>query len=329
MSADGDALTAAGWFPGRDVRDAAMSAALETAAVAVPVAGGSPWTLFPAAMRALREFYGLNLRPAGAGRDVAASGCCLEPCEARHAFRAFEALGETVGLRLFPLGRTDSHGLLGVDESGRLFCLDHGGRWLLDDTVREGLCALTEGYAPHRIAPRRWAWAAPHAYEEPLGNAVRTALVAVYVLHHRKVFSARELRLTITTLRGIGQETLDRLVALPRGSLQDSAVPLVARMRALMAAEGAIPQGAELKITVAAPEGTRSPGASVSCAVRVGHSATEPAEAELSLSAGAGAVVGRPWAAVRGCAEDLARYGRARGRSDQVPVFPASTGPPF
>ncbi|MFC9652974.1 hypothetical protein [Streptomyces sp. NPDC056937] len=191
------------------------------------------------------------------------------------------------------------------------------------------LSRLTEGYAPHRIAPRRWAWAAPHAYEEPLGNAVRTALVAVYVLHHRKVFSARELRLTITTLRGIGQETLDRLVALPRGSLQDSAVPLVARMRALMAAEGVIPQGAELKITVAAPEGTRSPGASVSCAVRVGHSATEPAEAELSLSAGAGAVVGRPWAAVRGCAEDLARYGRARGRSDQVPVFPASTGPPF
>ncbi|MFJ4921131.1 SUKH-3 domain-containing protein [Streptomyces sp. NPDC088725] len=309
MTRGEDALAAAGWYDGRDVRDDALSAVLRTVALVEPVADGATWVLFPAAERALREFHGLHLRPAGPGHDVAATGCVVDPTEARHALRPLTLLGESTGSRLFPFGRTDTDALLAVDEEGRLFSIDHGGRWQLGDTVREGFATLTEGRAPHRIAARRWAWSAPPTEDgKSLANAVRTALVAVYVLHHRQVFSARDLRLTVTTLRGIGVEALDRTVPLPGGSLGEGAAPLAAKMKALIEAEGATTKGAELKVTVRAPQDTTAPLSSVSCAVRTGHSAKAPAMTELSLSAGAGASVSRVWAVVQACSEDLARY---------------------
>ncbi|WP_251094073.1 SUKH-3 domain-containing protein [Streptomyces sp. Caat 7-52] len=311
MSTHGDALTAAGWHPGRDAGDLAMAAALTTAAVVPPVAGIRGWTLFPAAREALREFHGLTLRPAAAGTGVAATGCVIDPREARHALRAFRALADTIGQDVFPLGRTDADGLIGVAESGSLLCVDHGGRWLLGESVADGLRGLTQGRAPRRIAPRRWAWAAPVTHEDPLENAVRSALVGVYVLHHRQLFDARALRLTATALRGIGAEVLDRAVPLPGGSLDEIAGPLAARMRQLADAARTPLAGCALTVTVSAPEGTAAPYSSVSCAVRVGHSAAAPTAAELSLAAGAGAVLGRPWEAVDGCARDLARYAGA------------------
>lgn len=240
---------------------------------------------------------------------MAATGCVIDPTEARHALRPFLLLGEATGSRLFPFGRTDTDALLAVDEEGRLFAVDHGGRWQLGDTVREGVAALTEGRAPHRVAARRWAWDIPPMEDgKPLVNAVRTALVAVYVLHHRRVFSARELRLTVTTLRGIGGEAVDRAVPLPGGTLEENAAPLAATMEELIEARGATTTGAELKLTVRAPRNATVPLSSVSCAVRTGHSARAPAMTELSLSAGAGASVGRAREAVRSCSEDLSRY---------------------
>ncbi|MGW1708299.1 hypothetical protein ACWCP8_22945 [Streptomyces sp. NPDC002206] len=38
----------------------------------------------------------------------------------------------------------DAGGLLGVSEPGRLLRVDHGGRWLLGDSVEDGLRALTD-----------------------------------------------------------------------------------------------------------------------------------------------------------------------------------------
>ncbi|MFJ4580817.1 SUKH-3 domain-containing protein [Streptomyces echinatus] len=316
MSTHGDALTAAGWHPGRDVGDLAMSAALMTAAVVPPVAGTRGWTLFPAAREALREFHGLTLSPVAAGAGVAATGCVVDPREARHALRAFRALGDMIGEDVFPLGRTDADGLMGVTESGSLLCVDHGGHWLLGDSVADGLRALTRGRAPRRIAPRRWTWAAPATHEDPLENAVRTALVGVYVLHHRQLFGARALRLTVTALRGIGAEVLDHAVPLPGGSLDELAGPLAARMRQLVDAARTPLPGCALTVTVSAPDGTAAPYSSVSCAVRVGHSAAAPTAAELSLAAGAGTALGRPWRAVHECARDLARYAGASGEAE-------------
>ncbi|MCL7381525.1 SUKH-3 domain-containing protein [Streptomyces sp. 35G-GA-8] len=311
MTRGRDALATAGWYNGRDVRDDALSAILRTVALVEPVADGAVWALFPAAERVLREFHGLRVQPTGPGHDVAATGCVIDPTEARHALRPFTLLAESLGSRLFPFGRTDADALLAVDEKGRLFSIDHGGRWHLGDTVPEGLAALAEGRAPHRIAAQRWAWIAPSTADgKPLVNAVRTALVATYVLHHRRVFSARDLRLTVTALRGIGAEVLNRTVPLPSGSLEESATPLAAGMEALIEAEGVTVRGAELTVTVSAPQNTSAPLSSVSCAVRIGHSAKAPGMTELSLSAGAGASVGESRAAVQACSEDLTRYTR-------------------
>nr|WP_283258683.1 SUKH-3 domain-containing protein [Streptomyces fradiae] len=305
----GSSLVAAGWYEGRDVQEAAMSAVLRTVTLVEPVADGARWELFPAAERALREFHGLNLRPSGPGRDVAATGCVVDPAEARHAFRTCIRLGASTGSRVFPFGRTDADALLAVDEEGRLFSVGHGGSWHLGDTVREGLIALTEGFAPRRVAPRRWTWTVPSASgTPPLVSAVRTALVAVYVLHRRQVFSARSLRLTVTTLRGIGLKAVDRPLPVPAGSLERSATPLVAEMQSLIEAQGCTAQGVELRVTVSAPPRTTVPLASVCCAVRTGHSAQAPSMAEISLAAGAGASVGRARALLQACVEDFARY---------------------
>ncbi|MFJ6943953.1 SUKH-3 domain-containing protein [Streptomyces wuyuanensis] len=299
----------AGWYEGRDVSDTAMRAILRTVALVEPVADATAWELFPAAERALREFHGLHIPGVRPGRDVAATGCVIDPTEARHALRPFALLGEAMGSRLFPFGRTEADALLAVDDEGRLFSVDHGGHWHLGDTVREGLETLTQGRTPHRLTALRWTWTVrPVAEAQPLLSAVRTALVAVYVLHHRNVFSARDLRLTVTTLRGIGIETVDRRLRLPGGSLERSAAPLMAAMYELIEAEGATTRGAELRVTVSAPVQTAAPLSTVACAVRTGHSAKAPALTEISLSAGAGASAGRVRTVLDECAEDLARY---------------------
>ncbi|MCP9945580.1 SUKH-3 domain-containing protein [Streptomyces somaliensis] len=308
MSTSDDALTAAGWYPGRDAGEPAMTAALMASAVAPSTAGSDGWSFFPAAREALREFHGLTFRPAAAGAEVAATGCVVDPRAARHALRPLRALGDAIGEDVFPFGRTDADSLVGVTESGRLVCVDHGGRWLLGDSAEDGLRALTRGRAPRRIAPRRWTWAAPTVCRDPLDSAVRTALVGVYVLHHRGLFGARSLRLTVTALRGIGDDVLERAVPLPGGSLDEIAAPLVARLRQLLDTERVRFSGCALTLVVGAPEGTAAPYSSVSCAVRVGHSAAAPAAVELSLSAGAGTVLGRAWEAVHECTRDLARY---------------------
>ncbi|TXS51450.1 SUKH-3 domain-containing protein [Streptomyces sp. t39] len=308
MTTHTDALTAAGWYEGRDAGASALSAALTAAAVLPSVTGARGWTLFPAARQALREFHGLTLVPGTAGTEVAATGCVVDPSEALHAVRALAALGEELGEDVFPLGRTDADGALGVSESGGLLCVDHGGRWVLGDSVADGLRALTTGRAPRRVVPRRWVWEAPATHEDALENAVRTALAGVYVLHHRQLYGARKLGLTATSLRGIGAEVLSGSVPLPAGSLQEIATPLTAGMRELLDAGGVPVQGCALTLTASAPRGTGAPYSSVRCSVRVGHSAVAPAAAELSLLAGPGTVHGRADGLVRACVRDLTRY---------------------
>lgn len=310
MTRGEDALASAGWYQGRDVESEALSAVFRAVALVEPAAGAAAWVLFPAAEQALRAFYGLRSRPAGPGCDVAPTGWVIDPVVARHAQHPLSRLAERTGSRLFPLGRTDADALLAVDEEGRLFSVDHGGQWQLGDTVREGLAALAEGHAPHRIAARRWAWTVSSTDGAPLVDVIRTALVAVYVLHHRQVFSARHLRLTVTPLRGIAPVALDRTIAIPGGRLEESATPLAARLEALMEAEGITTRGAELKVEVCVPRNVTAPLSSVSCAVRTGHLAKAPATVELCLAAGAGASVGRNRTAVQACSEDLARQAR-------------------
>ncbi|MGH8917518.1 MAG: SUKH-3 domain-containing protein [Actinomycetes bacterium] len=294
------ALIAAGWQPGRNAGDAAMLAVLKT----VPL---GPWQLFPAAESALREFHGLRVPAFGPGRDVAPTGCVVDPMVARHASRPFNGIAEVLGVRLFPFGRTDADAHLGVDELGRLFAVDHGGARLLGETVHDGLVALAEGSASIRLTARHRVWDLDDrglGAGDPIRAGARAVLLAVYVLHAHGAFSAREVRLRVTTLRGIGVLALDRLFPLRAGRLEDGADPLAADMAAAVEAAGLRPQGAELVFSVPAAPAPRG----LECAVTVG--AADAVGPRLRLTAGPGAAIGRAGEVFAACAEAFGRQAR-------------------
>ncbi|MEU3481591.1 SUKH-3 domain-containing protein [Streptomyces sp. NPDC033754] len=293
-----DVLTKAGWRQGRDAGDAAMLAILTT----VTVGGGS---VFPAAERAVREFHGLRVPPApDGGREVAATGCVVDPREARFASPQLDRLGAELGVRLFPFGRTDTDAPLAVDEEGRLLMLGTGGPWLLGRTAGEGLAALAEGIAPTRLRAPRRRFPLPGAPAD-LAAAVRAALVAVYVLHSTGVYGARAVRLRATTLRGIGVVAVDEVFPLGPGSLESSTEPLIAAMTGRLDSAGVRAGGCELTLTIPVPRGTEGPPATVECAVTVGNPAEGPA---LTLSAGLSASLGPTATVLDACAEAFAAW---------------------
>ncbi|MFJ6102521.1 hypothetical protein ACIQHY_16145 [Streptomyces sp. NPDC092359] len=53
-------------------------------------------------------------------REVAAVGGAVDPRQARFDVPAPNRPGRSLGVRLFPLGRTDTDAPLAVDEEGRL-----------------------------------------------------------------------------------------------------------------------------------------------------------------------------------------------------------------
>ncbi|MEU7074257.1 SUKH-3 domain-containing protein [Streptomyces narbonensis] len=290
-------LMRAGWRPDRDTGDAAMLAILTSAAVGA--------VSFPAAERALREFHGLHVLPADTGgREVAAIGSVVDPREARFDVPSLHRLAGSLGVRLFPLGRTDTDAPLAVDEHGRLLMLGPGGPWLLGETVYDGLSALAEGIAPVRIRAPRWSFPLPDGPAD-LGAAVRAALVAVYVLHSAGLYSGRALHLRATTLRGIGVVAVDEDFPLGPGSLDSSAEPLLAAMTGRLDASGARAAGCELTLTIPAPPGTEGPPATVECAVTVGSPAEPPV---LTLSAGLSASTGPTATVLDTCARSLAAW---------------------
>ncbi|MGW0121406.1 SUKH-3 domain-containing protein [Streptomyces sp. NPDC003327] len=295
-------LEEAGWQPGRDAGDAALLAIL----VAVTHGAGEA---FPAAERAVREFHGLSPRPApDGGGEVAALGAVVDPREARHDVPTLLRLADSLGVRLFPLGRTDTDAPLAVDEHGRLLMLGPGGPWLLGETVHDGLAALTEGHAPVRLRPPRWTVPLP-GLPADLDAVVRAALVAVYVLHSTGVFSARALHLRATTLRGIGVVAVDKEFPLRRGALADNAEPLAEAMTRALEAVGARPGACALTVSVPAPPGTEGPAATVACAVTTG---AEPDAPALTLSAALSAASGPTATALTACARELTAWAATR-----------------
>ncbi|MFE1550774.1 SUKH-3 domain-containing protein [Streptomyces sp. NPDC058718] len=293
-----DVLTKAGWRQGRDAGDAAMLAIL----MAVTVGEGS---VFPAAERAVREFHGLRVPPApDGGREVAATGCVVDPREARFASPQLDRLGAELGVRLFPFGRTDTDAPLAVDEEGRLLMLGTGGPWLLGQTAGEGLTALAEGIAPTRLRAPRRRFPLPGDPAD-LAAAVRAALVAVYVLHSTGVYGARGLRLRATTLRGIGVVAVDEVFPLGPGSLESSTEPLIAAMTGRLDTSGVRAGGCELTLTIPVPPGIEGPLATVECAVTMGNPAEGPV---LTLSAGLSASLGPTATVLDACAAAFAAW---------------------
>ncbi|MEU4895459.1 SUKH-3 domain-containing protein [Streptomyces sp. NPDC044780] len=220
-----ETLVAAGWQPGRDAGNRALLGILETTST-VAVDGVTAWQTFPAAERALREFHGLAVTPAGPGADVAATGCVVDPTLGRHALRTFAAFQEGLGHRLFPFGRTDADALLAVDDEGRLFAVDHSGWWLLGDSVAEGLVSLAEGRAPQRVTSWSRDRELVRTAEDVVTDLVKTALVLAYVLHRHGLLVTRAIRARAVGFRGFGGVYLDREFRLRRKTLEANAAPL-------------------------------------------------------------------------------------------------------
>lgn len=300
------ALRAGGWCPGRDVRGQALTALLEVLSVVPPNPGpdSTGWELFEAAERALCEFHGLRIPSTGPGRDCAATGAVVDPALAQHAHRGFGELSEAVGARLFPFGRTDGGSLLAVDETGRLFAVDHGGWWLWGDSPGAGLEALAQGHAPARLESRRWRWHLPRSGGDPVGDALRAAMVAVYVLHRHGVHSATALLVRVTALRGFGAVVFEGRFALHAASLEENAALLAREISEVLEQADAGLRGAELAVSVLSPPDTAMPSASVDCRISVDGAAAD-APLSLSLAAGPGASIGTAGESVSAAARAL------------------------
>jgi len=309
MNLEYPALRARGWHPGRDVREQAMTALLEVLSVVSlnPGPRSAGWELFEAAERALCEFHGLRVAPLGPGERVAATGAVVDPSLAQHAHRAFGELAEATGTRLFPFGRTDGDSLLAVDETGRLFAVDHGGWWLLGDSPGAGLEALAQGHAPVRLESRQWHWSLPRDTDDPVGSALRAAMVAVYVLHRHGIYSSTALCARVTTLRGFGVVAFEKRFGLHASSLEDNADILAREISEALGEAGVGLHGAELAVSPLRPPEAAMPLASVDCRVSV-DGATGTAPLSLALAAGPGASIGSAGESVSAAARAFGAY---------------------
>lgn len=209
-----------------------MLAILETVST-VAKSGSGRWVLFPAAEQSIREFHGLAFRPTAAGQQVAATGCTVDPRLGRYTHNTLAELGEALGVKLFPFGRTDSDALLAVDEPARLFSVDHSGSWFLGSSPAEGITALLQGQRPERVADEKREWLLqPLAGEDSIADAVKTAMVLVFILDHHSVLRTDTLRLRAQEKTGFGSAPLGLELSVRDGSLEDIALRLITELRA-------------------------------------------------------------------------------------------------
>ncbi|MET8148624.1 SUKH-3 domain-containing protein [Actinoplanes sp. NPDC049668] len=146
-----EALRAAGWQPGTRDDERAKTWALSLSAYAVQ--DGRHHTVVPAAIEAWAEFGGLSVPARPDGEQIASSSFVLDPFVVRHSVVTLAGLADAIGVALTPLGEEgDGTGILAVDAHGRVFVCDHGGDWLLGESLDEALTALVLGLSARRVA---------------------------------------------------------------------------------------------------------------------------------------------------------------------------------
>jgi hypothetical protein len=150
-----DALRAAGWAPGRWEMARAEEWADTLRAHESP--GGHVHAVLPSAVEVWAEFGGLSIEPTGPGRQVAPTGLVVDPLECLYAARTLGDLGAALGVAICPLGAESgaSGALLAMDETGRVFGLDHTGDWFLGAGFDAALGVLLTGLLPRRLPVAR------------------------------------------------------------------------------------------------------------------------------------------------------------------------------
>lgn len=145
-----EALTAAGWHPGRREATAVRDWRLLLAARRSP--DGRAHAVVDAAVAALTEFGGLRVELDGAGEDVALRTFELNPTRAVDTVATLADFASVLGSPLTPVGvEGDAEGYLAVDENGRVFVIDHTGEWFLGATIDDALCTLIQGRRPAKL----------------------------------------------------------------------------------------------------------------------------------------------------------------------------------
>lgn len=136
-----EVLRAHGWHEGRRATEATAEAVRQV-----------PYEAFPAAVAALEEFGGLYVDQDGPGADLRLRPFAVDPTLVPPCGSALADTGRVLGTRLYPLGiEGDADALIVIDESGRVFALDHAGEWFLGATAADAITTLVTGTQPPRL----------------------------------------------------------------------------------------------------------------------------------------------------------------------------------
>jgi len=108
--------------------------------------------VFPAAVEAWAEFGNLRITAAGPGRQIAPTTVRIDPLAGIHLARTLSDLGSSLDTRISPLGEEDdTHAVLAIDTSGRVYSIDHTGDWYLGPDIDQALATLVTGRVPERL----------------------------------------------------------------------------------------------------------------------------------------------------------------------------------
>lgn len=113
---------------------------------------GARLEAFDAAISVLTEFGGISVVQDGPGRDLRRRSFVLDPTLVAATAETLTDFGRLLGARMFPLGMEGDHdSVLAIDESGRIFALDHAGEWYLGESAEAALATLMSGTQPLRL----------------------------------------------------------------------------------------------------------------------------------------------------------------------------------
>lgn len=144
-----EALTAAGWSPGRDVGSGQVSQwrlRYTVAHDAVADEASSCWN--EPATEFLRSFGGLAVNQSGAGVDLARNSFTIDPLLLAHRARPLAIRSRELRTVLAPIGAVENGAAIALSSDARVYLVDHTGEWAYEPGLERGLSDLVDGVLP-------------------------------------------------------------------------------------------------------------------------------------------------------------------------------------